>query len=102
MPIMAHEIGNALCDALGLPKYTKSFVLRVEANQVVTVECEYYPALDHRFESALAEFELVRRPEQQAEPARAAVHFDDWYRERMEIRHRNFMLASSLSPARFR
>ncbi|MFC0132019.1 hypothetical protein CR105_16005 [Massilia eurypsychrophila] len=87
MAIISHQIGKALCDALQLPKQTRSFVLRVEAGNVVTVECEYYP--EGEFVTALAEYELVRRPEVKVAPP--AIHFDAWMRERTDAAHAAYM-----------
>jgi len=86
MALLGHEIGEELCKALGLPKYTRSFTLRCDVNEPVTVECEYYP--EGSLETALAEFELVRK-EARADPPK--VDFDSWYRERQDRAHREFM-----------
>jgi hypothetical protein len=36
-PILGHQIGQQLCDALGLPKNTVGFTLRCHANEMVSV-----------------------------------------------------------------
>lgn len=38
-----HPFIQELTKALGLPKQTRSFALRVGMNEAVTVECTYYP-----------------------------------------------------------
>lgn len=86
--VTGQNIGKILTEALGLPKYTRSFVLRCEVDQVVTVECEYYPAIDpDSLELALAEFDLVRRDP----PAPQAFDFDAWLKDRDEKAHADMM-----------
>ncbi|MFC0132077.1 hypothetical protein CR105_24465 [Massilia eurypsychrophila] len=87
MAIMSHQIGKALCDALQLPKQTRSFVLRVETGNIVSVECEYYP--EGSFVAALAEYELVRKPEVKTAPAE--MNFDAWMRDRIDAAHAAYM-----------
>jgi hypothetical protein len=84
MAIMGHQIGQQLCDALGQPPRTRSFVLRCAVGEAVTVVCEYYPADNpqHPLKPAFAEYELVRRD---VKPA--PVHFDTWMRARREAAH---------------
>lgn len=63
MAVLGHQIGKALCDALGLPKGTTGFTLRVKHDCIVSIECEYYPNIDAGdLTRALMEFELVRKP----------------------------------------
>jgi hypothetical protein len=38
-----HEIGQALCEALGLPKHTRSFDSRCAVDKALTVRSEYFP-----------------------------------------------------------
>jgi hypothetical protein len=37
------DVLRRLVKALGLPANTKSFVLRAGVDQIVSIECEYYP-----------------------------------------------------------
>jgi hypothetical protein len=98
MAIAGHEIGQALCDALNLPKQTRSFVLRVETGRIVTVECEYFPEDGDGITSALAEYELVRKPEPVMQPT--AMHFDTWMRLRTEAAHAAMMARMKALSAR--
>lgn len=97
--ILGQHIGKALCDALGLPKYTKSFTLRVEAGKLVTVECEYALETD-LFVTELAQFHLVPANDR----ARAVAHpadvmgYDAWLTKRNEMAHRAFMARTSRLP----
>lgn len=95
---LGHQIGKDLCEALKLPKQTKSFVLRVESNQIVTVECEYYPE-DGSFIPVLAEFDLVRRePVARVEDA-PPIHFDTWMRFRTHMAHAEYQHRMSMLAA---
>ena len=48
--------------ALGLPKNTRSFVLRASVDEVMTIECEYFPdEIDVDALPTLAVFELEKR-----------------------------------------
>jgi hypothetical protein len=92
MAIAGHEIGRALCDALGLPKRTRAFTLRAEVGALVSVECEYYPE-GAGLVTALAEYELAQR-ETAAEPTQhpaGVMGFDAWMRERTETAHAELM-----------
>lgn len=84
--IVGQQISKELQDALGLPEHTVGFTLRAYANEIVAVECEYYP--NGSFQSALARYHLVPRDD-----ARAAKPFDydARLRERTERAHREFM-----------
>lgn len=84
MAILGHEIGKALIDALGLPKQTISFVLRVQADRLVTVECEYYPDDAPALVTALAEYELVPRNIVGTEET---LSFDAWMGNRINAAH---------------
>ncbi|WP_423192966.1 hypothetical protein [Cupriavidus sp. H18C2] len=71
----------ALMDALGLPKHTRSFVLRCEVGQAVTVQCTYMPQADgvEAFDARplLAEYKLVPASAVTAgDPAEAFVDED--------------------------
>ena len=60
--ITGRAVGPALVDALGLPKRTVWFELRVHCDEVVSCVCEFYPEFDpRRLESVLQSYELVRR-----------------------------------------
>lgn len=89
--ITGQQIGKELCDALGLPKFTRGFTLRCYTGEVVTVECEYYP--EGSFQTALAQYHLVPRTE--APPAADEFTFNAWMRERTERAHREFMERTS-------
>lgn len=56
-------IGAQLCNALGLPKNTRWFELRVGVDELVTIKCEYLPEdLDGALlEPILAEYQLVEK-----------------------------------------
>lgn len=92
MTLLGHQIGGKLCKALGLPKNTIGFTLRCRAGELVSVECEYLP--EGSFDSAFAQFELVRKVES-APPEQPRADFDTWYRERQERAHRRFMVRTS-------
>lgn len=80
--VAGHQIGKALCEALGLPKLTRSFELRCAVDEAVTVKCEYYPEVDAmQLEAALAEFEVYRRDK----PVK--VDFDAWLRAEKDAAH---------------
>jgi hypothetical protein len=53
-----HEIGQALCEALGLPTYTRLFDSRCAVDKAVIVRCEYFPR--GRTEMFGASFRCVR------------------------------------------
>ena len=91
MAIMGHQVGQELCEALGLPKNTVGFTLRCYAGEFTKVECEYLPEDGSGLATALAEYFLVERKQ----PKQAApVHFDAWMRERKESAHQAFMAES--------
>lgn len=97
MAIMGNEIGKAMLEALGLPKGTVGFTLRVRSGKIVTVECEYCPDVEKgSVVRAMAQYSLVRKamPEQaraQAEP----MHFDAWMRDRTDKAHAAYMAQHS-------
>jgi hypothetical protein len=88
------QISKELCDALGLPKHTRGFTLRCYGDELVTVECEYYP--DGSFQTALAQYHLVPRTEA---PTAGRFDFEAWMRERTERAHREHMQRTSRLPA---
>ncbi len=96
MAIMGHQIGPDLVKALGLPRNTASFTLRAAVDEVVSVQCEYYPdALPRDVVRALAEYTLV--PLTIGKPAahRAEIiGFNAWMRERAEAAHQIMMARS--------
>lgn len=59
----AQELGQKLCDALGLPKNVRWFELRVAVDEAVTVKCEYFPESDggELLESVLAEYKVEQK-----------------------------------------
>lgn len=89
---MGRQIGQELCDALGLPKNTIGFTLRVYANEIVTVSCEYAPD-DPGIVRLLGKFDLVQRDS--APDATEPLHYDTWLRERTERAHAEFMRRTS-------
>lgn len=104
--IFGHEIGQALCDALGLPKRTVAFTLRCRAMEAVQVECEYYPEDAGAIRSALMEYELVPRraawSETPAEPDPSVpapgvetMGYDAWLKARTDAAHAEFMKRTS-------
>lgn len=109
-PILGHEIGQALCDALGLPKNTVAFTLRCRAMEVVRVECEYYPEDAAAISSALMEYELVPRraawcePHTDASPPFPAscaetMGYDAWLKARTDAAHAEFMRRTATPPS---
>lgn len=86
MAVIGQQIGQSLIDALGLPKNLISFELRVAANEVVSVRCEYLPDdLDGAaLQSAFAEYELVERS---APKEQTPFNFDAWMSGRKEAAH---------------
>lgn len=93
MAIMGQQIGKDLCDALGLPKQTIGFTLRCYSQEIVTVECEYYPE-GELITRALAQYSLVRLADEAATEAKA-VDFDAWMRKRTESAHAAYMARHS-------
>jgi hypothetical protein len=90
MPVvLGQQIGQALCDVLGLPKGTRSFELRCAVDEAVTVSCEYYPSIDvYPLKTALAVYELSLRTGPREEPA---INFDAWMNERKSAAHAAMM-----------
>jgi hypothetical protein len=77
MAVMGPQFGNELAELLGLPKHTRAFTLRCAVNEIVSVECEYYPEMPSAgaLETIFARYELVERSLPMAQ--RAA--FDTWW-----------------------
>lgn len=102
-PILGHEIGQVLCDALGLPKNTVAFTLHCRTQEVVRVECEYYPEGAEALSTALMQFELLPRRAAWPEPAprhpAEVIGFDAWMRERTNAAHAAFMKRTSAAPS---
>ncbi len=90
--ITGQQISKELCDALGLPKYTRGFTLRCYTGEAVTVECEYYPS--GSFQAELARYHLV--PTESGVAAR--FDFDAWMRHRTEQSHRSYMERTARLP----
>ena len=62
MPVMGHMVGKKLVEALGLPERTRKLTLTVEAFELVTVECEYYPdEIDTALEILTKTYNLVEK-----------------------------------------
>jgi len=101
MAITAHEIGKDLIEALGLPKVTRAFALHVRAGECVRVECEYYPSDGKAITTALTAYDLVPRFRRApvASPPSEPVHFDTWYRNRINAAHSEFIERTSRRPA---
>lgn len=91
--IVGQQISKELQDALGLPKHTLGFTLRCYSDEIVTVECEYYP--DGSFQSALAHYNLVPCAVDQQAPR---LDFDAWMAARTERAHRAYMERTSRLP----
>ena len=51
------NIGSKLCKLFNLPKHTKSFDLHVDVDELVTIDCTYYPDLTG-IDLVTAKFEL--------------------------------------------
>jgi hypothetical protein len=83
-PVTAMQIYPALKALLGLPEMCTQFELRVRHDDIVTVECQYYPSLDVQGIAQLAtvfgEYELVRR-EVPAGDSVQSLDFSAWARE---------------------
>lgn len=92
-----HEIYPALKAMLGLPEHLTKFSLHVAANEIVTVECEYYPNIDKPGLAALEKrfscYELLRReqPAQGSAVNASQEHFDVWMSSRTESAHSEYM-----------
>ncbi|MFC3457239.1 hypothetical protein [Massilia haematophila] len=109
-PILGHEIGQALCDALGLPKRTVAFTLRCRAMEAVRVKCEYYPEDAGAIRSALMEYELVPHraawgePPTESSPGGLApcvetMGYDAWLKARTDAAHAEYMRRTSVPPS---
>jgi hypothetical protein len=87
------ELGQKLCDALGLPKRVVWFELRVACDELVTVKCEYYPERNDRMplEAVFAqfEFEVVRR--EPVEVEQEPFNFDAWLNAKNNAAHAALM-----------
>ena len=96
MAIMGQQIGSDLTKALGLPRNTVSFTLRAAFNEIVSVQCEYYPdALPRDVVLALAEYTLVRKVVP-VDLAPALFDFDAWLAARNELAHQAMMAQARL------
>jgi len=97
MAITAHDIGKDLIAALGLPKATRAFTLSARAGKAVTVECEYYPEDGKAITTALMAYDLVPRfsPAPAVSSVPEQVHFDTWYRHRINVAHAKYMERTS-------
>lgn len=98
-PILGHEIGQVLCDALGLPKNTFAFTLRCKAMEVVKVECEYFPEDAEALGTALMQYELLPRRGAWSQPVSRhpaeVIGFDAWMTQRTDLAHADFMKRTS-------
>jgi hypothetical protein len=94
--MLAHQIGQQLCDALGLPKNTVGFTLRCYANEIVSVACEYFPE-DRGLAKAMARYNVVLADGAASELK--AVSFNTWMQQRTERAHREFMERTSELPS---
>jgi hypothetical protein len=87
-PMLGHQIGPQLVEALGLPKNTSGFTLRCYAGEAVSVVCEYWPE-DAGLAKALAQYNLVATGG--TIPTAKGFDFNAWMRDRTERAHREFM-----------
>lgn len=57
-----NDFAKKLCEALGLPKHTRSFELRVAVNEAVTCKAEIFvdPNMDD-LETVLFEYEIKKK-----------------------------------------
>lgn len=98
--ILGQHLGQQLCDALDLPKYTIGFTLRARVGELVTIECEYVPEdrlQTGRILSELAQYNLVPA-DAAARKVRGAgevTNYDAWKRERTERAHAEYMARTS-------
>lgn len=102
--VTGRQISQRLIEALGLPKNTTSFELRVAANEFVTVRCEYLPEGDPvEIVAAIAEYNLIQRDESKQEEQSLVelMGYDAWLRWRTECEHRRFMERTGGSGAVF-
>ena len=62
-------LGGMLYKVLNLPPNTKSFELKCNLNDIVTVKCEYFPTLDGvtSLIPAIKEFYLIDKPVEPSE-----------------------------------
>jgi len=90
MAVLGHQIGEELIAALGLPKHTCAFTLRCAVDEIVSVECEYYPEMKggHTLDIVLSRYELVERPKPRAAAPR---NFDAWLTARKEASHADLL-----------
>ncbi len=94
--IIGQQISPELIRVLGLPRNTASFTLRAAVDEVVSIQCEYYPdALPRDVVLALAEYELVRKvtPELIVETPEL-FDFDVWLAARNQAAHMDMMARS--------
>jgi len=97
MAILTDQLGRALIEALGLPKHTLEFTLHCRAGAPARVKCEYLPHNSDRLASALMEYDLVPRSKPVLAEEASAYHFDDWYRQRINVAHAKYMERTSYS-----
>ncbi len=97
MAIIGQQISPELTRALGLPRNTVSFTLRAAVDEVVSVQCEYYPdALPRDVVLALAEYTLVPKvaPVELVVDTPELFDFDVWLAARNQAAHMDMMARS--------
>jgi hypothetical protein len=96
MAIIGYQISPELCRVLGLPRNTISFTLRASVDEVVTVQCEYYPdGLGRDVVRALAEYTLIRQVAPVEPTAESDLFdFDVWLAARNQAAHIDMMARS--------
>lgn len=58
MPVTGSDIGPWLIETFGLPKETIKFTLHADFDDVVRIECEYYPDINIK-QTITKQFRLV-------------------------------------------
>lgn len=60
-PVTGNELGSKLCKLFKLPKHTNWFELRVAHDEIVTINCAYYPDKNDLagIDLVTAKFELI-------------------------------------------
>lgn len=85
--VIGQVLGAQLAPLLGLPRCTRSFTLRCVVDEIVTVECEYFPegVSGPELETVFAQYGLVERKQPKS------IDFDSWMSARKEAAHAAFL-----------